>query len=107
MSLRVKALKSVRWTAATTASNIAARFGVTLVAARMLPPFQLGLFAIVNLVLGFAYIFADAGVTQGIISKQDASNEQLSSLYWFNLAFGGVVAAGFAVLSPVLAYAYG
>lgn len=106
MSLRVKALKSVRWTAATTASNIAARFGVTLVAARMLPPFQLGLFAIVNLVLGFAYIFADAGVTQGIISKQDASNEQLSSLYWFNLAFGCVVAAGFAVLSPVLAYAY-
>lgn len=107
MSLRVKALKSVRWTAATTVSNIAARFGVTLIAAHMLPPFQLGLFAIVNLVLGFAYIFADAGVTQGIIAKQDADSDQLSSLYWFNLLFGCVVAFGFAILAPMLAYAYG
>ncbi|HEV2673901.1 MAG TPA: MOP flippase family protein [Aliidongia sp.] len=107
MSLRVKALKSVRWTAATTISNIGARFGVTLVAAHMLPPFQLGLFAIVNLVLGFAYIFADAGVTQGIIAKQDADSDQLSSLYWFNLLFGCAVAAVSALLSPVLAYAYG
>ena len=106
MSLRVKALKSVRWTAATTASNIAARFGVTLVAARMLPPFELGLFAIVNLVLGFAYIFADAGVTQGIIAKQDAGDEQLSSLYWFNLLFGCAVAGLFALAAPLLAYAY-
>ncbi|GGE99186.1 teichuronic acid biosynthesis protein TuaB [Aliidongia dinghuensis] len=106
MSLRVKALKSVRWTAATTVSNIAARFGVTLFAARMLPPFELGLFAIVNLVLGFAYIFADAGVTQGIIAKQDADGRQLSSLYWFNLLFGCGVAALFAVLAPVIAYGY-
>jgi O-antigen/teichoic acid export membrane protein len=106
MSLRVKALKSVRWTAASTLSNIAARFGVTLVAARMLPPFELGLFAIVNLVLGFAYIFADAGVTQGIIAKQQADDDRLSSLYWFNLLFGAGVAALFAVLAPVIAYGY-
>jgi lipopolysaccharide exporter len=106
MSLRVKAMKSVRWTAATTASNIVARFGVTLIAARMLPPFQLGLFAIVNLVLGLAYIFSDAGVTQGIIAKQDAGDEQLSSLYWFNFLFGCGVAAVFAILAPILAYAY-
>jgi O-antigen/teichoic acid export membrane protein len=106
MSLRAKALKSVRWTAATTVSNIAARFAVTLVAAHMLPPYELGLFAIVNLVLGFAYIFADAGVTQGIIAKRDASPEQLSSLYWFNILFGIGVAGLFALAAPILAYAY-
>ena len=54
MSLRLTALRSVRWTAASTGSNLGARFLVTLFAAHQLPPADLGLYALVNLVLGFA-----------------------------------------------------
>jgi lipopolysaccharide exporter len=106
MSLRLTALRSVRWTAASTASNLGARFLVTLFAAHRLPPTDLGLYALVNLVLGFAYLFADAGISQAIIAKQDAREEQLSSLYCFNLLFGFSIALLFALLAPAVAWIY-
>jgi O-antigen/teichoic acid export membrane protein len=107
MSLRVKALKSVPWTATTTISNVVTRFIVTLAAAHTLGPFDLGLYAIVNLVLGFAYLIADAGFSQGIISKQDARPEQLSSLYWASVLFGFAICLAVCFLSPLLAMVYG
>lgn len=107
MSLRVKALKSIPWTATATGSNVVTRFIVTLVAAHTLPPFDLGLFAIVNLVLGFAYLIADAGFAQGIISRQDTRPEQLSSLYWGSVLFGFAICLGVCSLSPLVAAVYG
>ena len=107
MSLRLTALKSVRWTAASTISNLGARFLVTLLAARLLPPADMGLYALVNLVLGFAFLFADAGVTQAIIALQAATRDQLSSLYWFNILFGLTIALLFGLFAPIMAGLYG
>src|ERR1700735_4996518 len=107
MNLRLTALRSVRWTAASTVSNLGARFAITLMAAHLLPPSDIGLYALVNLVLGFAYLFADAGVSQAIIAKQAASQEQLSSLYWFNILFGFTIAGLFGLTAPLLASLYG
>jgi len=107
MSLRLTALRSVRWTAASTASNLVARFLITLFAAHLLAPADIGLYALVNLVLGFAYLFADAGVSQAIIAKQAASPEQLSSLYWFNILFGLAIALLFGLAAPVISGLYG
>jgi O-antigen/teichoic acid export membrane protein len=107
VSLRLTALRSVRWTAASTASNLGARMLITVLAAHTLPPSDLGLYALVNLVLGFAYLFADAGIGQAIIAKQATDDEQLSSLYWCNILFGFAIALLFALAAPVLAAAYG
>lgn len=106
MSLRLKALSSVRWVASATGSNVAGRFLVTLAAAHTLPVADLGLYAIVNLVLGFAYLFADAGLTQSIVSRQDADGDQLSSLYWCNLLFGAIVCVAVCLAAPAAAGFY-
>jgi lipopolysaccharide exporter len=107
MNLRAIAIRSVSWTAGATASNLVTRFLVTLAAAHTLPPFDLGLYAIVNLVLGFAYLFSDAGLTQGIISRQDARAEQIVSLYWLNVVSGLGICAIFCLAAPLLAALYG
>ncbi|MEA2757123.1 MAG: lipopolysaccharide exporter [Aliidongia sp.] len=107
MSLRLAALRSVRWTAASTISNLGARFAVTLLAAHLIPPVDLGLYALVNLVLGFAWLFADAGISQAIIAKQGASDGQLSSLYWFNVLFGLTIAGLVGLAAPLVAGIYG
>jgi O-antigen/teichoic acid export membrane protein len=107
MSLRATAMKSVRWTALSTASGFGSRFVVMLVAARILAPYEIGLYAIVNLVLGFASIFAVGGLTQGIIAKQDVSPDQLSSLFWLNLLLNIVICIVVALSAPALAAYYG
>jgi O-antigen/teichoic acid export membrane protein len=48
-------------------------------------------------VIGFARLFADMGVSNAIIYRQDATREELSSLYWLNII------AGIAVFSIVCA----
>src|SRR5215470_10345679 len=106
MGLRAKAMRSVQWTALSTAGHVSSRFVVMLVAAHVLSPFEIGLYAIVNLVLGFASIFAAGGLTQGIIAKQDVSPDQLSSLFWFNLLFSAGVAIIVALSAPLLANYY-
>ena len=107
MSLRAKAVRSVRWTALSTAGSFGSRFVIMLAAAHVLPPFDIGLYAIINLVLGFASIFAVGGLTQGIIAKQDVSAGQLSSLFWLNLLFNLGVGVIVALSAPALAIYYG
>jgi PST family polysaccharide transporter/lipopolysaccharide exporter len=107
MSLRVTALRSIPWTASATAANVVTRFLVMLAAAHALPPFDLGLYALVNIVLGFAYLFSDAGLTQAIISRPQASSEQIVSLYWVNVMSGLGICAILCLAAPLLAFLYG
>lgn len=87
-------------------ANVGSRFLVMLLAAHLLPPFDIGLYAIVNLVLGFAYTLASGGLMQGIIARRDVAPDQLSSLFWFNLLFGIGVSVPFALAAPILASFY-
>src|SRR5882724_7285954 len=102
MSLRVKAVKAVRWTAAKSVGDIGSRFVITLVAAHVLTPSDFGLYALVNLVLGVANIFAAGGLTQGIVSKQDVTPDQLSSLFWLNLLSGILLSLLVGLAAPLL-----
>ena len=59
--------------------------------ANLLAPEAFGLMAIVMVVVGFAQIFSEMGLNEAIIQRPDPSREELSSLYWLNIAFGGLV----------------
>jgi len=107
MNLRVRATKAVYWTATRSAATLGSRFIVMLLAAHLLAPLDIGLYAIANLVLGFAYILANGGLTQGVISKPDVHPDQLSSLFWFNLLSGAVLTLAVALAAPLLAEFYG
>jgi lipopolysaccharide exporter len=106
VSLVARARAAVPWTATITGSALAARTLITLAAARFLPPYDLGLYAIVGLVLGFAFLFADGGLTQAVVSKQDAESEQLSSLHWCNVLVGAAVGVALCLAAPAISVAY-
>lgn len=106
MGLVAKARNAIPWTAVTTGSALAARAAITLVAARFLPPYDLGLYAIVGLVLGFAGLFSDGGLTQSVVSRQDARPEQLSSLHWCNVLLGAAIGLVLCLASPGIAILY-
>lgn len=84
MGFRKEALSGVSWTSAVKISDIGLQFVRIMVLTRFLEREEFGLLAIINLVLGFTTIFTDLGLTIAILHKQDTSQKQYSSLYWFN-----------------------
>lgn len=88
MNLKKKAVSGVRWTGAATAINLALQAVTLAVLTRLLGPGDFGLMGMITVVIGFARAFADMGISNAIIYKQDSSSDELSSLYWLNLAMG-------------------
>jgi O-antigen/teichoic acid export membrane protein len=64
-----------------------------IVLARLLNPQDFGLMAMTTVVTDGAQAYLDLGISAAIIHRQDATREQLSSLYWLNI-FAGLVVFG-------------
>jgi O-antigen/teichoic acid export membrane protein len=104
VSLLQKIIRGAQWTAVGTVGTTALQLVKLAILARSLAPEELGLMAIVMIVVGFSQAFADMGVSNAIIHHQDITHVQLSSLYWLNLASGvclTCIVFGFAPLIAI------
>jgi lipopolysaccharide exporter len=107
-SLRAAAATGVRWTSLSILAMVGAQLLQLYIATQIVSPEELGLYAVVLLVIGFLRIFADGGFTFGIIHRQEMTTEELSSLYWISVGFGIALYGVTALLgAPALAWAYG
>ena len=104
--LRRRATSGARWTGTAMGVRVALQVVQLAVLARLLHVEDFGLMAMVNVVLAFAQSFADSGVSNAIIHYREASRQELSSLYWLNVASGAVVAGIVWLLAPLIAGAY-
>ena len=88
----------------------AARALVRLVAlialAHLLDPSDFGLVAMVTVITGAFEIFANGGLSAATVQRAEISNEQVSTLFWFNIAIGTVLALLCLATAPVLSLFY-
>ncbi len=103
VSLLQKIIRGAQWTAVGTAGTTALQMVKLAILARSLAPEELGLMAIIMIVIGFSHAFADMGVSNAIIHHQDITHVQLSSLYWLNLASGVLLTSVVFVFSSRIA----
>lgn len=101
--LGLRAISAVRWTGASTLAISLLQVVQLAVLSRLLAPKDFGLMAMVSIVVGFAQTFADMGITNAVIQRQDATVEELSSLYWLNVVSGLVVCLALAGSAPMAA----
>lgn len=105
MSLTSSATKGVSWTASSIFIRTCLQIIQLLVIARFLTPFELGLLAMINLTIGFAQIFGDAGLSNAIIYYKGLTKSQLNQLYWVNIGLGFVISAAVFILAlPIEIY---
>jgi len=78
----------------------------TVVLARLLTPADFGIVAMVTAVTGLGQAFADMGLSEATIQKDDINHEQVSALFWINLAIGLGLMLITAALAPGLAWFY-
>jgi O-antigen/teichoic acid export membrane protein len=78
----------------------------TVVLARLLTPADFGLVAMVTAMTGLAQGFADLGLSEATIQHPEISHNQVSTLFWINVAIGLTLTSITAALAPVLVWFY-
>lgn len=78
----------------------------SIVLAHFLYPNEFGLMAMVTVTVGLVQMYTDVGMSAAIIHRQDATKEQISSLYWLNIFVGGVIFALFWLCIPLITMFY-
>jgi PST family polysaccharide transporter len=68
------------------------RIAAIAVLARLLDPSDFGLVAMVTVITGVFEIFATGGLAAATVQRAQISDEQISALFWMNLAIGAVLA---------------
>lgn len=106
MGLRKKATSGIKWTAVSSFITSGLSFLQLAVLGRLLDPADFGLMAMVMVVIGLAQAYADMGISNAIIHRQDTSRDQLSSLYWLNIFAGIIVFALIVATTPLIVAFY-
>jgi len=79
---------------------------ITAILARLLTPTDYGLIGMVMVFVGFARLFSKLGFGQALIQKIDISDKHLSSVFWLNIAIGGMLTILLVLSSPLIANFY-
>lgn len=90
-SYKKEAIAGVKWTSISSIIIAGGSFLLILFLTKMLTKSDFGIFALVNVVVGFSAEFVDIGISQAIIQKSKITSKQLSSLYWINIGLSILV----------------
>ncbi len=102
--------RSVHGVAATLFGQVlrfALQFGAQLALARLLPPAEFGLIAMIGPLLNFVWIFNELGLSQATVQRATISQQQLSNLFWVNAAVSTALAGLTCLAAPLIAWFYG
>ncbi|WGF88691.1 lipopolysaccharide biosynthesis protein [Marinivivus vitaminiproducens] len=92
---------------ASQALRFALQIGSTMVLARLLAPEDFGLVAMAGTLTALFTLFADLGLSQATIQREDVTQSQLTTLFWVNTGVGALLAVLCFALAPLVAWFYG
>ena len=101
--------RTARGGAVTFASQVfkfGASLGATMVLGRLLRPADYGLIGMVVVVTGFVSMFKDLGLSAATVQREDITSEQVSTLFWVNVALSVAVGLVTVALAPAVAWFY-
>lgn len=78
----------------------------TVVLGHLLTPVDFGLVAMVTAITGLAAGFADLGLSEATIQRKEITHNQVSVLFWINLAIGAGLMVVTAASAPLIARFY-
>lgn len=79
---------------------------VSIILARLIAPEAYGIMSIVYVFTSILNVFVDSGMGVALVQKKNADDVDFSSVFYFNLVFGGLLYALMYVLSPLIASFY-
>lgn len=71
--------------------------------ARILTPADFGMIAMVTMATGFLNVLKDFGFGAALIQKENVSQDEYSTVFWFNIALGSILTAAVWFSAPFIA----
>lgn len=105
--LRGHTVRGGKATIAAQAFSVLLNLASVVVLSRLLTPADFGLIAMVTALTGLATMFRDAGLSIPTIQRESVSHEQVSNLFWINVALSFALMLAIAALAPAIASFYG
>jgi len=96
----------VRWSAASGVGVQIGRIGLLLALSRILSPSDFGLVSLVMIIVAFVDVaIGDVGTAAAIVQRQDLTDDEVSTMFWFNVAVGVVLTGLAQLLAPYARFA--
>jgi len=87
-------------------AKFAMNLGAAAILARLLIPKDFGLVGMVLGVTSIVNVFKDLGLSRATVQREEITQEQVSNLFWINVAFGVLLTGICVALAPFLAWFY-
>lgn len=105
-SLKKKTVKGVMWSAMERFSTQGVQFVVMIVMARLLSPHDYGIVGLLTIFLAIAQALIDSGFSQALIRKQDRTEVDNNTVFYFNLVVSGGLYVVLFLIAPFVADFY-
>lgn len=105
-NLKQKTKKGLYWSAASNFANQGMRFVFGLILARMLSPDTYGVIGMLTVFLCVVQVFIDCGFSQALIAKQDRTQKDFSTEFFFNIGVGLIGYCLLFISAPFIAEFY-
>lgn len=79
----------------------------TAIMARLLTPQDYGLIGMAAVATNFVAMFKDLGLSHATVQRAEITSEQISTLFWVNLALSVLTMVLMALIAPLVAWFYG
>lgn len=86
--LAQKTKKGLFWSSVERFSNQGVSFVFSIILARILSPSDYGIVAMISIFFAVAQSFVDSGFSNALVRKQDRTDEDLSTCFYFNIVVG-------------------
>ena len=102
MSLRQKTIVGLQWSFTDSFVSQATEITTGIILARLLSPREFGLVGMVTFVIAVSQSFIDSGFTEALVRKQDCTEEDFSTVFYYNLIVAVCLyAVLFAASNPI------
>ncbi|MDA3884348.1 MAG: lipopolysaccharide biosynthesis protein [Candidatus Delongbacteria bacterium] len=105
-SLTNKTISGVFWSGTQRFASLGIQFIITLIIARILTPEDYGLIGMVTIFTALGIIILDSGFGQALIRKQDTTDEDYSTILFFQILLGVLTYTVLFFASPLIAAFY-
>lgn len=105
-SLKQSTIKGIFWSGMERFSSQGIQFILSLIIARQLMPSDYGLVAMLGIFMALAQTFIDSGFSSALIQKQNRTETDFSTVFYFNIVIAIVIYALFWLIAPLIADFY-
>jgi len=88
MSLKQKTISGLTWSFIDSLANQGISFIVGIILARLLTPKEFGLIGMLAIFIAISESFINSGFSQALIRKQDCTQKDYSTVFYFNIVVG-------------------